>query len=257
MLDVKPQRTANSIQRIHPGIKLTLAIVLIVSASLIPAPEIVRLIPACTLLVVFIILGRITIWSIVKRFLTLTPFIVLAGISLPFATPGTVVGTIPLLGWQWTLEGWHGFLILLARSSFSLLTLILLSLTTDFPALLEALRRIRIPKVLVNSLGLLYRYLFQLHDEGARMMRARNSRHLGRRLFHEPLILGRMVGTLWIRSYLRAERVAQAMEARGSLGGRMLSAKYRQVSPGEWVLLGFGVIFCAVLVFLPAGLVGL
>ena len=97
-------------------------------------------------------------------------------------------------------------------------------MTTDFSALLEALRRARLPGALINSLGLLYRYLFVLGDEGSRMMRARNSRHLGRILLREPAVLGGMVGTLWIRSYLRSVRVAHAMEARGGMGGRMLSA---------------------------------
>lgn len=256
MLDVKPLRSATFLQTMHPGIKLALAIVFIVMASITPPQEILRLVPLATLLLMFILLGRIPLGTLCKRILALSPFIVLAGISLPFTTSGTVGGTIPLLGWQWTQEGWHNFLILLARSSFSLLTLIVLSLTTDFPALLEALRRARLPGALINSLGLLYRYLFVLGDESSRMMRARNSRYLGRRPLHEPAVLGGMVGTLWIRSYLRSVRVAHAMEARGGMGGRMLSVQHRPVWAGEWVVLGLGISFCAGLILLPMGLVG-
>jgi cobalt/nickel transport system permease protein len=257
MFDDKPHHADTFLQRMHPGIKLALVISFIVTASIIPPQEMLQLVPAAILLLLLIPLGRIPLWTLFKRFLTLAPFIVLAGISLPFSTPGTVGGTLPLLGWQWTQEGWHNFLILLARSSFSLLTLVLLSLTTDFPALLEALRRMKLPGALINSLGLLYRYLFVLGDEGSRMMRARNSRHLGKRPLREPAVLGGMVGTLWLRSYLRSVRVAHAMEARGGLGGRMLSAQHRSVSAGEWIVLGIGVSFCAALIVLPLGLVGL
>ncbi len=257
MLDDKPLRSDTFLHKMHPGIKLSLAISFIVTASIIPPQEMLRLVPAAILLLLIILLGRVSLWTLFKRILALSPFILLAGISLPFSTPGTVGGEIPLLGWQWTQEGWHGFLILLARSSFSLVTLIVLSMTTDFSALLEALRRARLPGALINSLGLLYRYLFVLGNEGSRMMRARNSRHLGRRPLHEPEVLGGMVGTLWIRSYLRSVRVAHAMEARGGMGGRMLSAQHRSVSAGEWVALGLGVIFCAALMVLPMGMVGL
>jgi cobalt/nickel transport system permease protein len=253
MSDIKPQQSANPIHRIHPVIKLALAITFIVVISLISSTKITRLIPVGFFLALFILLAEVPLLRFIRHFLTLSPFVVLAGISLPFTTPGTVAGTVPLLGWHWTWEGWHSFLILFARSSLSFITLILLSLITNFPSLMGALRRMKMPMVLINSLELLYRYLFVLRDEGSRMMRARQSRYLGKKPFREPAILGRMVGTLWIRSYLRAERVAQAMEARGGLGGHLLSIQHRPVAPGEWALLLISVIFCAAIVFLPVG----
>ena len=253
MPDVKTQQTANPIHRIHPVIKLVLAIIFIIMISLISSTKITRLIPVGFFLALFILIAEIPLLRLIRHFLTLSPFIVLAGISMLFTTPGAVGGTVPLLGWQWTWEGWHRFLILFARSSLSFITLILLSLITNFHSILAALRRMKMPLVIINALELLYRYLFVLRDEGSRMMRAHTSRYLGRRALHEPAVLGQMVGMLWIRSYLRAERVAQAMETRGGLGGPLLSMQHRPIAPGEWVLLLISVIFCAAILFLPVG----
>jgi cobalt/nickel transport system permease protein len=257
MLNSYTHRSEGLLDKMHAGVKFALAVAFILTASFTPAAEIYRLLPLLTVLLVLIILGGLSLGKIISRLLVLTPFIVLAGISLPFITPGAVGGTVPLLGWQWTWEGWHSFLILAGRSYFSLLSLIILSLTTDFPRLLEAFRRFKIPQVLLNSLGLLYRYLFVLQDEGFRMLRARQSRYLGKKPWREPALLGGMVGTLWIRSYLRAERVAHAMEARGGLSGRMLSVQYHPANAGEWIMLGMGIALCLAELLAPAGWVGL
>jgi cobalt/nickel transport system permease protein len=257
MLNSSPQNSGGFLCQMHAGVKFALAVAFILTASFVPTNELYRLLPLLTVLLLLIVLGGISLGKIIRRLLVLTPFIVLTGISLPFITPGTVGGSVPLLGWQWTREGLHSLLILAARSYFSLLSLILLSLTTDFSQLLEAFRRFRLPPALLHSLGLLYRYLFVLRDEGFRMLRARQSRHLGRKPFREPALLGRMVGTLWIRSYLRAERVMHAMEARGGLSGRMLSVQFHHATSVEWIALGTSIALCVAVLLTPAGWVGL
>ena len=73
----------------------------------------------------------------------------------------------------------HGgriFVTMLAKTSLCLLTMVLLSNTTAFSALLEVMQRVRVPRLLVSTLALMYRYLFVLIDEAQRMRRARASR---------------------------------------------------------------------------------
>lgn len=112
-------------------------------------------------------------------------------------------------------DGGVRFASLLSRSTLCLGAMTLLSATTPFPAILEALRSFKVPSLLVTVLALTHRYLFVLRDELLRMARARRSRSRGRDGIRQwPHIAG-MAGMLFIRATERAERVADAMAARG------------------------------------------
>ena len=129
-------------------------------------------------------------------------------IAAPFA-----LGVAALALWQ--PDGLRIFLILLAKSTLCLATMILLTTTTPFTDLLAALRRARLPAVFVTTLALLYRYLFVLREEAARMRRARWSRSFAATRAHRWRALATVAGHLFIRSTERAERIYAAMSARG------------------------------------------
>ncbi|MDI7278144.1 MAG: cobalt ECF transporter T component CbiQ, partial [Anaerolineae bacterium] len=124
----------------------------------------------------------------------------------------------------------------LARAWLSVLAAGLLTATTPFADLLAALQSLGLPRVLVALVSFLYRYLFVLVDEAERLWRAREARSAGQgaraggSLAWRARVLGGLVGSLFIRSYERSERVYQAMLTRGfqgeirSLGARRLSA---------------------------------
>lgn len=112
-------------------------------------------------------------------------------------------------------DGGVRFASLLGRSTLCLGAMTLLSATTPFPTILDALRLFRVPSLLVTTLALTHRYLFVLRDELQRMVRARRSRSRGPDGIRQwPPIAG-MTGMLFIRATERAERVAGAMAARG------------------------------------------
>jgi cobalt/nickel transport system permease protein len=112
-------------------------------------------------------------------------------------------------------DGGVRFASLLAKSTLALGAMTLLAATTPFPAILDALRRFRVPSLLVTVLALTHRYLFLLRNELQRMARARRSRSRGPDGVRQwPHIAG-MAGRLFIRGTERAERVAGAMAARG------------------------------------------
>jgi cobalt/nickel transport system permease protein len=101
------------------------------------------------------------------------------------------------------------------RSSICLLTVTLVSNTTPFSRILRVLQRVRVPGMLITTIALMHRYLFVLADEAARMHRARASRTFRRgRRFHWQN-LGTLVGQLFVRASERAERIYDAMCARG------------------------------------------
>jgi cobalt/nickel transport system permease protein len=77
------------------------------------------------------------------------------------------------------------------------------------------LRRLRLPKLLVTTLALMYRYLFLLTDEAQRMQRARAARTFRVDRARSWRAAATMVAQLFVRSTERAERIYAAMLARG------------------------------------------
>jgi len=112
----------------------------------------------------------------------------------------------------------HGlsvFGILAARATLCVFTLILLSATVSAMELLDLLRTLRVPKLMITTLALMHRYLYVLQEESRRMRYARQSRTFtpGRR--HIWRNLATVIAQLFIRTQARSERIYAAMCARG------------------------------------------
>jgi cobalt/nickel transport system permease protein len=133
-----------------------------------------------------------------RRLLLLEPF-ALGAAALALLRPG---GTVIFLG-------------VLAKSTLCLLAMLLLAATTPFSETLEALRRWRVPLLLVSVVALMYRYLFVLLDEAERMSRARASRSFAADRLRTWRSSASIIGGLFVRSARRAERIYAAMWARG------------------------------------------
>jgi cobalt/nickel transport system permease protein len=116
--------------------------------------------------------------------------------------------------------------------------------------LLEALRRLRVPAALVVTTGLLYRYLFVLVDEAARLQRARLARG-GTRL--GGLRGGAaMLGALLVRSHERAAAVHRAMLARG-LAGEPRPVRALTATAGDALFAAAAVALALAVALAPAG----
>jgi len=108
-----------------------------------------------------------------------------------------------------------GFPATVCKSNLCVLALLVLGWTTPFPELLQALRRMRLPAVMLTSLALMYRYLPVLAEEARRMERARACRTFSRKRRMAWQNLGVILGRLFVRTAERAERIYLAMCARG------------------------------------------
>ncbi len=93
--------------------------------------------------------------------------------------------------------------------------MVLLANTTPFADVLRVLTAARLPSLLVTTVSLMYRYLFVLVDEAARMRRARASRTFTARRGLAWSAAATVVSQLFVRSSERAERIYAAMCARG------------------------------------------
>ncbi len=126
---------------------------------------------------------------------------------------------------------------------------------TGMYRLAAALERLGVPQVFVMQLLFLYRYLFVVADEGARMRRAVALRAGGRRAM-SLRVYGSLVGRLLMRSMDRAQRVHRAMLARGFDGEVRLGARSR-VRAADWAFLaGWAAWFAAARTWNLAALVG-
>ncbi|MBD1932484.1 cobalt ECF transporter T component CbiQ [Trichocoleus sp. FACHB-69] len=193
----------------------------------------------CTLLLVFAIAltpnGRWWTWAIyglgvltIIRLSRVTGTVLLKRIAVEFAFIGAVLlGTLFREGgeviWSWgplriTTVGLMVLGSVTLKALLSLIILNVLTLTTSIPALLNALVALRVPPLLVAILASMYRYIGVLIGEFNAMRRAAASRNLMGSNRWQRLVIGNMMGSLFIRTYERGDRVYQAMLARGYQG---------------------------------------
>lgn len=195
-------------------------------------------------------LTRLGPFFAVRRAYVALPFM-LAALPIPFLSPGPVVWQLPILGWPISEPGLVRFVSILIRTWLAVQAGILLSATTRLPDLLWALGALRLPATLVNIIGFMVRYIFVLMDEAARMLRARAAR--SPRLEGKPRapilwqgqMAGAMVGSLFLRSLERSERVYDAMLSRG-YSGRMRMLSPFSMSAKDWAALLLAISILAI-----------
>lgn len=167
-------------------------------------------------ILLLLLLSQVTLSVLLRRLAVEFAFAGVALLGTLFREGGDVV-------WRW---GWFqvtttGLTILgsvVFKALLSLLLLNLLTLTTSVPALIQGMTVLRIPPLLVAILASMYRYLAVLIDEFDSMRRAALSRNLMNSRNWQRLVIGNMIGSLFIRTYERGERVHQAMISRGYNG---------------------------------------
>jgi cobalt/nickel transport system permease protein len=167
-----------------------------------------------------LILSRVPVGYVLTRSLIILPFILFTAIFLPFLPGDRPAGGISLglgaVGLNAT--GLQVFGNILLKGFIGVLAVILLSATTPFPKILEALAKFKVPALFTLLLGFIYRYFFILLDEVLCLKRAIDSRGYKGRWIWQARTVGRMLGQLFLRTYERGERVYLGMIARGFRG---------------------------------------
>jgi len=186
------------VSRLPAGPKLGLALALVVGTVLAPPNAVGWYLSASLLLLVAVVLSRIPLLFLLKRLVWLSPLVL--GVAVVNALQPTARGS-----WQ----------AVAAKSTICLLTIILVSNTTPFSRILRVLKSARVPGLLITTLALMHRYLFVLVEEAERMRRARASRTFAARRGARWQTLSTVVGQLFVRASERAERIYDAMCARG------------------------------------------
>ena len=140
-------------------------------------------------------------------------------------------------------RGWLAFGSLLVRGILAIATATALVAVTGFGDVCLALDRLGLPRIFVQQLLFLYRYLFVVGEETQRSLLARELRSHGRSMTWREY--PSFIGNLLLRSWERAERIHIALLARGFRG--TLPAKPHATSGfAAWIfLLGWFCFFLA------------
>ncbi len=202
----------------------------------------VALAAAWTFLALVSVAGKIYPWRMVKGGFVALPFAI-AAFPLIFTKQGDPLGDINfgLFALTASGEGLRMFATILLKSWVSVQAAALLTFSTPFHDLVDALRQLRLPRLFVAVIALMYRYVAVIVDEASRMMRARAARSAddgagGGSLVWRMKVVGGMVGSLFLRSYERSERIYAAMQARG-FDGEFRYLKGRAMVASDWAML--------------------
>ncbi len=252
-----PYRPAKSpLHTADARIKFLLAIAFILTTSLTPfgAWPVYILLFALTLSMS--LLSELGIRFVLARALLALPF-VLAALPVIFTISGTAIFSLPIGPWVVTAsaEGLERFVSIALKSWLSVQVAILLAASTPFPELLQAMRAVGVPRLLVAMFGLMWRYLFVLVDEALRLIRARSarsgvstdaSRKVGGSIAWRARVAGGMAGNLFLRGIERSDRIYVAMLSRG-YNGEVRALPLTALSRGGWLALGLGFSILSVL----------
>ncbi|MEX1125554.1 MAG: cobalt ECF transporter T component CbiQ [Acidimicrobiia bacterium] len=225
---------ANSpLHRLSPQVKTAAAMVMLVAIISTPREAFWAFAIYAVALGALAVIARIPIRFLLSRMMVLAPFALLALLFPLFGTDPRV----EVFGVSLSEQGLRDMWNLLAKASLGLVTAILLGATTEIADLLRGFDSLRVPRLVTAILGFMVRYIDVVVGDLNRMRLALAARgHQGSSIAHWGPY-GRAMGTMFIRTYERGERVYLAMESRGYAGEMPPSSRVK-ATPGEWSIAG-------------------
>ena len=155
------------LHQLDPRAKLVGFIVLIIICVTTPPDLYAAFAAYLGLEIALVFLSRLPWKHVLKRMLIVLPFILVVAVFIPFFDHG---GGSYNLG-PLTVSA-HGLLVfwnVAAKSTVSVLAVIILSSTTPFPELLKGMEKLKVPHLMTTIMSFMYRYIFVLMDELQRM----------------------------------------------------------------------------------------
>ncbi|MCO6401609.1 MAG: cobalt ECF transporter T component CbiQ [Verrucomicrobia bacterium] len=205
-------RMDSAVHRLDPRAKILVTLALLVVVMSFSRYTLSALTPFLSYPLVLIALSRVPLLPLARKLLWAAPFALLVGAFNPLFDREPMLH----LG-GWTISGgWISFANIGIRFVLTVSAALVLIATTGMHRLCAGMERLAVPRVLVAQMLFLYRYLFVVSGEGSRMVRAAQLRAGASAL--SLRVYGTLVGMLLLRSLDRAERVHQAMLARGFEG---------------------------------------
>jgi cobalt/nickel transport system permease protein len=201
------------VHRLDPRAKLLVTLFYCAVAVSFDRYTVSALIPLIAYPVFLCTVGKIPFSYIGRKILLVSPFALTIGIFNLLSEPQPVSEIFGIT----VSAGQVSFVSILLRLVLTVGAVSALAAVTGFYPLLRAAERLGVPRVLILQMMFFFRYLFVLVSEAVRMIRARNLRSFGARGMGLRSY-GPLAGHLLLRTLSRAEKIYQAMNARGFSG---------------------------------------
>jgi len=224
------------LQRLDPRIKVIgLLSLLIVSAT---AHRLWVIGVVFAVAVSMAVMSRVSLAVLAKRvWVAILLFTGVIALPAPFIVPGREVMRLPLLDWGVTAQGLASACYLVARVETAATLSVLLILCTPWNHVLKALRVLKVPVVLVVTLGMTYRYILLLLQTAHDMFESRRSRMVGKLEGAERRrVAAASAGVLMSKSLQLSGEVYRAMLSRGFRGEVYVLDEF-QTSTIDWIML--------------------
>lgn len=201
------------IHRLHPLVKLLVTISYITATVSFPKYNISGLFVMVLYPIFIFQASLIPIHTCFHKMRVVLPLVCVVGLFNPFfdRAPLFALGNLAVSG------GVVSMLSLMMKGVFSLMASFLLIATTPIESLCQALRQLRVPKILVTLLLLTYRYISVLLEEVSIMLDAYHLRAPRQKGVHISA-WGSFLGQLLLRSMDRAAALYESMQLRGWSG---------------------------------------
>jgi cobalt/nickel transport system permease protein len=169
------------------------------------------------LALLLVVVASLNLKMVSKRLLLVNGFVLFLWFTLPLTYPGATAFALGPL--EFSREGILMAALITVKTNATVLVLIALVATSSLAALGQALVRLRVPAKLCLLLLFSYRYIFVIHQEYLRLVRAARLRCFKASTdLHTYRTTGYLFGMTLIKSHHRAQRVKQAMALRGFQG---------------------------------------
>lgn len=225
-------------ESLAPQLKILALLGFVAAAVCTPREQIGAFIALAVVVVVVGIAAGVTPRHLLGRLLIEVPFVVFA-LAMP------IVGTGPridVLGLSLSEAGLWAAWSILAKGTLGVAASVVLAATTRPADLVVGLERLHVPRTFTAIAGFMIRYLDVVGEELRRLQVARISRGDDPRFLWQARATAHTVGTLFVRSYERGERVHTAMLSRGFDGslpaGPTAPRTGRRVDPAVLVPVG-------------------
>jgi cobalt/nickel transport system permease protein len=233
-------RLDSPVHRLDARVKALTTAAFLVAVMSFPRYEVSALLPFAIYPVTLMGVGGIPPRCIVKKLLAAAPFALAVGIFNPLLDRHAVA----TLGAHTLSGGWMSLASIAVRYLLTVSAALLLVACTGIHRLCAGLERLGAPQVFTIQLEMLYRYLFVIVGEGVRTARAAELRSAGRGALRLRTYAA-VVGNLLLRSMDRAQRVYQAMQARG-FDGRVRVMRPTALRAGDFAFLAGWLVFFAI-----------
>lgn len=202
-------------------VQLACLLGLVLTSALVPAAPAARLWVLFGVALLWTALAGVSPRWLLSRALLLLPFLGLVVLSISMSRDVDPASPLALL----------------LRAGASLLATAAFARSVPETDALAAMHAFRMPRALVDTVAFALRYLRLIGEDARRMLRARSARSAGAgTLALRAGATGGIVGSLFIRSFERSERISVAMAARG-FSGSLPAAGADRLRSSDWALL--------------------